>query len=428
MYLYPPQINDVSPNRGQPLITEVRAYICEVDGYGASDVHDTPDTHWIAGQPDTNGSWDHETTHPPIANPMSGFPKFSGSRKSWGVANIPSVIVEIEDDRGQIGVGVSTGGTAAAHLIEHHLSLFIEGQCAANRNLIWDQMWRASIHYGRKGLAMHAISAIDIALWDLYGITIGAPVYDLMGGKTKDAIPVYATTSRPDIAKELGFHGAKIPLPYGPHSGMDGMKNNVAFIRQWREKVGLDFPLMLDCYMSMNVGYAAELARKVSDFNLQWIEEPLMPDDYVGHANLVKRINNNSGGARLATGEHEYTRYGFQQLIATGVDLIQPDVMWMGGPTEYIKIATLADAQSVDIIPHGCGVYGYYMAMAFSQTPMAEFMMMNERADQIEPNFGKMFTNEPLPKDGYIELPDTPGFGLELNREALNLIRPYDRS
>ncbi|MEM7445823.1 MAG: hypothetical protein AAF414_21055, partial [Pseudomonadota bacterium] len=243
MYLRPPQLDDVPAGPGQPVIEEVRAYVSAVEGYGASDVHDTADTHWIAGQPDENGAWDHETTHPPIANPMSGFPKYSGSRKSWGVANIPSVIVEIEDNHGRIGVGVSTGGAAAAHLVERHLALFVEGQCAANRSLIWDQMWRASIHYSRKGLALHAISAIDIALWDLYGHTVGAPVYDLMGGRTKGAVPVYATTSRPDFAKELGFHGAKIPLPYGPGSGITGLNDNVAFIKRWREKVGPDFPL-----------------------------------------------------------------------------------------------------------------------------------------------------------------------------------------
>jgi L-rhamnonate dehydratase len=428
MYFTPPQAGDVSPGSTQPEIIEVRAYISDPEGYGASDVHDTADDHWIMGQPDADGSWDHDTTHPPIANPMSEFPRFSGSRKSWGVASIPSVIVEIEDRDGRIGVGVSTGGAAAAYLIEHHLSLFVEGQAAANRGLIWDQMWRASIHYSRKGIAMHAISAVDIALWDLYGRTVGAPVFDLMGGRTKAKVPVYATTSRPDMAKDLGFHGAKFPLPYGPSSGVQGLNGNVEFIKSWRDKVGPDFPLMLDCYMAMTVDYAAELSRRVRPFNLQWIEEPLLPDDYAGHRKLAQKMNIRAGGTSLATGEHEYTRYGFLQLIDAGVDLIQPDVMWMGGPTEFARVAALANTHSVTVLPHGCGAYGYYMAMAFEHIPIAEFMMMNARANQIEPNFGTMFVNEPLPRDGYIELPDTPGFGLELNRDALKLTRPAKRS
>ncbi len=428
MYFHPPKSGDVTPQSGQPVIREVRALVSNADQYGASDVHDTADTHWISGRPAADGTWDHIATHPPIANPMSIYPTYSGSRQSWGVANVPSVIVEIEDEDGRVGTGVSTGGTAAAFIIEKHLSIFVEGQAAANRHLIWEQMWRASIHYGRKGLGVHAISAIDLALWDLYGRTLGAPVFDLMGGRTMDRVPVYATTSRPDIAKTLGFHGAKIPLPYGPGHGIKGMSDNIAFIARWRESVGPDFPLMLDCYMAMTTDYAAELARRMAPYNFQWLEEPLMPDDYDGHARLAQTMRARAGGTVLATGEHEYTRFGFQQLIDASVALIQPDVMWMGGPTEFIRVAGLANTRSVDVIPHGCGVYGYYMAMALEHIALAEFMMMSEEADKIEPNFGTMFLNEPLPENGYISLPDSPGFGLELNRDALNLIRPFDRS
>ncbi len=157
------------------------------------------------------------------------------------------------------------------------------------------------------------------------------------------------------------------------------------------------------------------------------IEEPLMPDDYAGHATLGRRLESISGCATFATGEHEYTQFGYQQLIDPGVQLLQPDVMWMGGPTEFSKIVALAAAQSVPWIPHGCGVYGYYMAMAFDDIRLAEFMMMSDQADQIEANFGKMFKSEPLPERGYIEITTTPGFVLELNRDEVNLIRPYDR-
>ncbi len=428
MSFYLTSIEDVIPTPGLPKIKEVRAYVSRAEEYGASDVHDTSNTHWIMGHTDSNGEWDHETSHPPITNPMSRFPKYSGSRKSWGVANIPTVIVEVEDDNGLVGVGVSTGGEAAAFIIEKHLSMFVEGQSVRDRSYIWDQMWRASIHYSRKGLAIHAISAIDIALWDLYGKTVNEPVYNLMGGRTKQRIPVYATTSRPDLAQEMGFHGAKIPLPYGPPEGQSGMNRNVDFFRNWREKVGPDFPLMLDCYMALEVEYAAKLAQKLEPYHLMWMEEALMPDDYIGHSKLAKKMEGQGCSAYFATGEHEYTRYGFQQLITMGVNLLQPDVMWMGGPTEFSRVAALANAQSVAVVPHGCGVYGYYMAMAFDHINLAEFMMMSEKADKIEPNFGSMFKNEPLPVNGYIELPTTPGFGLELNREALNLIRPYDRS
>jgi len=428
MSLYLAPNEDVVPTPGQPRIKEVRAYVSRATDYGASDVHDTPDTHWIMGLADEAGNWDHETTHPPITNPMSRYPIYSGSRSSWGVAKVPSVIVEIEDEQGRVGIGTSTGGEAAAFIIEQHLSMFVEGQNVRERSYMWDLMWRASIHYSRKGLAVHAISAIDIALWDLYGKTLNEPVFNLMGGRTKQRIPVYATTSRPDIAKELGFPGAKFPLPYGPCDGASGLSENVEFVRDWREKVGPEYPLMLDCYMALDVQYTTELARRLAPYNLTWIEEPLMPDEYAGHAKIADNLKGLGITTYFATGEHEYTHHGYQQLIDAGVSLLQPDVMWMGGPTEFAKVVALASAQGVAVVPHGCGVYGYYMAMAFGNITLAEFMMMNEKADAIEPNFGSMFKSEPLPDRGYITLPDTPGFGLELNHAALNLVRPFDRS
>ena len=343
------------------------------------------------------------------------------------MARVPTVIVEIEDELGLVGVGASTGGEAAAFIIERHLSMFVEGCNVRDRSVMWEQMRRASIHYGRKGLGVHAISAVDIALWDLFGKTLDEPVYNLMGGRTKQRVPVYATTSRPDLAKEHGFHGAKVPLPYGPADGSTGMRQNVAFISDWREKVGADFPLMLDCYMALDLQYAAELARLLAPYNLRWIEEPLMPDEYSEHAKLAGKLEGLGTTTYFATGEHEYTSLGFQQLIDAGVGLLQPDVMWMGGPTEFARVVAQASAQGVAVVPHGCGVYGCYMAMAFDQINLAEFLMMSEKADAIEPNFGAMFRNEPLPEQGYITLPNNPGFGLELTRDALNLVRPYDQ-
>ena len=153
-----------------------------------------------------------------------------------------------------------------------------------------------------------------------------------------------------------------------------------------------------------------------------------MPDEYAAHAKLAKNLEGLDCTIHFATGEHEYTHHGFQQLIDAGVSLLQPDVMWMGGPTEFAKVVAMASAQGVAVVPQGCGVYGYYMAMAFGHITLVEFIMMSEKTDAMEPNFGSMFKSEPLPDAGYITLPDTPGFGLELNHEALNLVRPYDRS
>jgi len=150
-----------------------------------------------------------------------------------------------------------------------------------------------------------------------------------------------------------------------------------------------------------------------------------MPDEYAAHRRLSEKLVGMGISAHFATGEHEYTRWGYNQLIDHGVDLLQPDVMWMGGVTEFARVVALASSRGVAVVPHGCGVYGYYMCMAFPSIPLAEFMIMSEQADSIDPNFGSMFHSEPLPVDGYITLSTEPGFGLVLNKAALNLQRPF---
>ena len=165
------------------------------------------------------------------------------------------------------------------------------------------QMWRSTINYGRKGLPIQALSAVDLAIWDLLGLLRNEPVYALLGGKTKQRLPVYNTTARPDLSKEMGFVGAKVPCPYGPSAGDEGFRKNVEFFAGWREKVGPDFPLALDCYMSLTVPYAIKLGKALAKYDLKWMEEFLPPDDYDGYK-LVKEALKDSG-VMLTTAEHE---------------------------------------------------------------------------------------------------------------------------
>ena len=161
---------------------------------------------------------------------------------------------------------------------------------------MWDKMWRSTINYGRKGLPIQCISAVDLALWDLLGKLRNEPVYAMLGGKVIQSkqfwyfrlcsrilsqvwerLPVYMTSSNPLNAKNMGFVGGKIPCPYGPADGDEGLRKNVEFFAGWREKVGPDFPLMLDCYMALSVPYAIKLAKKLEPYNLKWMEEFLPP-------------------------------------------------------------------------------------------------------------------------------------------------------
>jgi L-rhamnonate dehydratase len=387
-------------------ITQVRALV--VTGGGA-DYHDQGEEHWITGR---------------IATPMARYPEYRATRTSFGIDVLGSVVVEVEADTGEVGIGVSTGGLPAAWLIENHLARFVEGRRPEQVELMWDQMYRASLFYGRKGIVLNAISAVDLAVWDLLGRLRGEPVMNLIGGPVRDEITCYATGPRPDLAKDMGFVGGKLPLVHGPGDGEEGLRANLQTAAEYREKVGDDFFLAFDCWMALDVSYTLRLIEGLRPYRFKWVEEFLPPDDYWGYAEVRRRAPRDIW---INTGEHEATRWGFRMLIDMGCcDVIQPDVGWCGGLTELLKIAAYADAHEIPVIPHGSSVYSYHFVITRPNQPFAEFLMMAPAADRIVPMFQPLLLNEPVPENGRVRVPDRPGFGVELNRE-LALDRPYPR-
>lgn len=389
-----------------PLIKQVRAYV--IRGGGA-DYHDQADGHWID---------DH------VATPMSRYPEYRQSRRSFGLNVLGTLVVEIEAADGTIGFAVTTGGEPAAYIVEHHLARFLEGRDPSMVEKIWDQMYFATQFYGRKGLVVNAISGVDLALWDLLGRLRREPVYQLLGGAVRDELTFYATGARPDLAQSMGFIGGKMPLHHGPAEGEEGLRRNLEALAAMRSRVGPDFWLMLDCWMSLDLPYAVRLAHGAQQYGLKWLEEALSPDDYWGYAQLKRST---PPGMLVTTGEHEATRWGFRMLLEMECcDIIQPDVGWCGGITELQKIAALADSRGVLVIPHGSSVYSYHFVITRHNSPFSEFLMMAPEADRVVPMFHPQLIGEPVPHNGRLKLPDTPGFGVELNRK-LPLHRPYPR-
>ena len=374
---------------------------------GGADYHDQASNHWID---------DH------ISTPMAKYPEYRASRQSFGLNVLGTLVVEIEADNGVVGFAVSTGGEPAAWIVERHLSRFLLGANAEDIELIWDQMFLSTLFYGRKGLVLNAISCVDLALWDLLGQLRGEPVYHLLGGAVRDELVFYATGARPDIARQLGFIGGKLPLHHGPSEGDEGMQKNIALLAEMRSRTGNDFWLMYDCWMSLDLDYALRLAQAASAFNLKWIEEALLPDDYWGYAELHKKI---PSGMLVTTGEHEATRWGFRMLLEMEcADILQPDVGWCGGITELVKISAMADAKGVMVVPHGSSVYSYHFSITRHNSPFSEFLMMAPQADVIVPMFSPLLLDEPVPTNGRMKLPDRPGFGVRLNPECrLNSLR-----
>jgi L-rhamnonate dehydratase len=329
----------------------------------------------------------------------------------------------VESASGVVGFATTNGGVVAAAIVELHLADMVEGESPFAHERIWDRMYRSTLAYGRKGVVMHAISAVDLAIWDLHGKLTRMPVWALLGGKTQDAIEVYGTGPSAGPIKDLGFWGAKLPLTWGPSEGEDGFRRNVERARLAREAVGDDFPLLYDCWMALDVDYAARLAAALEPLGFRWLEEPLLPDDYAGHAELRRRMPSTM---MLTTGEHEYTAFGHRLLCEAGVDILQPDPNWCGGITELRRIGAVVTSYGKRIIPHVGGQYAYHFLASFPQTFVAEFPVMQGRGDEILPFHAPLLTGEALPVDGRIVLDDSPGFGLAL-AEDVPLVRPMTR-
>ena len=377
---------------------------------GGGDYHDQDNTHWID---------DH------IATPMSKYKEYEASRQSFGINVLGSLIVELEADNGVKGFAVSTGGILGCFIAEKHLSRFVKGRCVSDIKLIHDQMINATMYYsGSGGVVLNTISCIDLALWDLYGKVLELPVYKLLGGAVRDELCFYATGSRPDLAKQMGFIGGKMPTHYGPHDGDKGIKADVKVLEDMRNKVGDDFWLMFDCWMSQDLNYAIKLAYACKDLNLKWIEESFPPQQYENYKELKNRIYPT---IMVSSGEHHGTLQSFRTLSDTGIDILQPDVGWCGGLTTLCEIAVLAKARGQLVIPHGSSVYSHHALLTFTNSPFSEFLMTSPDCSTLRAQFDPLLLNEPIPHNGKItkEDLDKPGFGVELNR-ALNLQRPYE--
>jgi L-rhamnonate dehydratase len=336
------------------------------------------------------------------------------------------LLVEIFTDNGLVGIGnAALSPLVTKQVIDQYLKPLLIGADPRDLEFLWQHMYRKTMAFGRKGIAMVAISAVDIALWDLLGKSAKQPVYRLLGGRTKPRIPVYASRLYSTPLKELaseaskykkqGYQAMKLRFGWGPADGPAGMQKNVALVRTVRETVGDSVDIMADAYMGWNLDYAKRMIPLLEKYNLRWLEEAVIPDDIHGYAEL-KRF----GRIPIAGGEHEYTIYGFRQLIeARAVDYIQFDTNRVGGLTQARKIAALAEVHSIPVIPHAGQMHNYHVVMASLNSPMAEFFppVDVEVGNEL---FWYIFKGEPTPTNGYIDLDETiPGLGLTVDEPAL---------
>ncbi|MGC9467525.1 MAG: enolase C-terminal domain-like protein [Anaerolineae bacterium] len=344
-----------------------------------------------------------------VANPMSRYAKVKRHRSMW-LPTWESAWVKVTAQDGTWGLGTLNYARVLAPVVEHLASQLIGEPCMATEKLA-DMMFRMTKPYGTTGLASYAISAIDLALWDLKGKLLGQPVYSLLGGPQKDRIFCYATGNDVDWYKELGFRAFKLACPYGPADGLDGLKRNVDFVAEKREVIGDDAELMLDCWMAFDVEYTVRLAEALRPYKLRWMEECLIPEDFDGHVALRQRLP----WQGLATGEHWYTHVPFQWAISHQVvDIVQPDINWCGGMTTCRRIADAADAAGTSVILHGGGItpFGQHFTYATPAAPWCEYFVGSPPGVPLEE--ASRLPGQAVAKDGWLVPNDAPGFGLEV--------------
>jgi L-rhamnonate dehydratase len=331
---------------------------------------------------------------------------------------ISAVFLEIDTDRGVSGRAGPIPETVA-YIVATSLRRFLIGQDPIAGEKLWDQMHRAMVH-GRQGDAMLAISTVDCALWDLRGKWLGQPVYRLLGGPTRTAIPAYASMlgfavldpgqvrERAQSYKAIGYQAQKWFFRHGPMSRKEGLHKNIELVRVLRESVGEDYDLMFDCWQSMDVDYTMDLASRIEEYRPRWLEECVMPDRIDSYRRIKDRIN-----IPLAGAEHEYTRWGFRRFVDAGaLDVLQPDIYWCGGLSETLKIAAYSTAHDLITIPHGhstAATIHFSVTQSPIHTPYQEYLVKWNAINQH-------FLQHPLePRDGLIHAPEQPGLGMELD-------------
>ena len=336
-----------------------------------------------------------------------------------GRYSMTSNFLEIGTDDGITGLS-GPFSLLEAFIIQTQLSPILVGQDPLAIEKLWDQMYRHSIH-GRKGETMMAISVVDCALWDLKGKAFNRPVYSLLGGPTRETIQAYASCLQFSVEPQRahsrikdivgqGYKATKWFFRYGPGSGKDGMQANVDLVEALRDGAGENVDIMMDAWSSWDVPYTLNVANKIEKYDLKWIEEPVLADKIDSYVELQR-----NSPISISGGEHEYTRWGFRQIVEKkAMDYLQPDIYWAGGISELVKICALASTFDMPVIPHGHSAQATAHLIA-SQTPsvcpIQEHLIKWNQVHQF-------FLEDPLvPINGEIEVSrlNNPGMGIKID-------------
>ncbi len=374
---------------------------------------------WIVKIP-----WDH--------NPGAGVVRDPGNRAF--------IFVQVDTDEGITGWGEVTtypgpvaNRAVAAYINE--IGEWLRGEDPSHIEAIWQKTFRAMTYVGTRGATTAAISAVDIALWDIRGKVLGQPIYNLLGGPVRDRIALYCHpygNQSPETivpaAREIkaaGFKAFKMDpmLPHlhvGNASYLDGELDAeveakaLDTLAAAREAVGPHFELLIDAHGLYNVPTAVRLANKMAEYNIHWFEEPVPPEIWKALKQVKEQV-----ATAICTGERLHTRWEFVPIFEGGLaDFIMPDVTWTGGISELKKIATMAEAYYIPISPHDAS--GPVNVLAGAQVMMTVPNFYKLECHRYDFSGYNILVDQPLDvRDGCLHLTERPGLGIELNRETL---------
>jgi len=334
---------------------------------------------------------------------------------------ITNVIVGVHAEDGTFGLGtVGVGSPVAISVIAHHLAGLVIGTDVFETERTWQTMYRNTLALGRKGIALEAISAIDIAIWDIKAKLIGQPLYNMLGGKVRQRTRAYASQlyARHDMEtlhdeavalKRDGYTAMKMRFGFGPSDGRAGMRANRELVRTVRAAIGDDIDLAAEAYMGWDTSYAIAMINMVSESGLAWVEEPVLPDQFLSYAEIRRKVD-----TPISAGEHEFTLAGFHEMLRAGaVDILQPDVNRMGGISEARKVWALAEAYNIPVVPHSNQAHNAHLIVSsFASTLIEVFPEHGVEAGYSM--YHDFFSGEPRATDGYVELGADAGLGLSL--------------
>lgn len=353
--------------------------------------------------------------------------------KPIGDGTQDTLIVRVHTDEGIVGTGEchtspwvlkSIIEAPLSHVSARGLKGIVVGENPLDIRPLWDKMYGMTAVYGRRGAVVHAISAIDMALWDIMGKVTGQPVHRLLGGSRRRSVPAYASTLAPQThddavreAQELinqGFQGIK--LGWGG-LGQD-LDEDLRLVARLRKVLGDNVDLMIDVGIPMQFRDAVRLAQGLSDYKVFFLEEPLSPEDLHGYSRLTRMSS-----TPIACGEKENTRFGFRDLMEMGgVDIIQPDVARAGGFTECLRIADLAELAGVTVIPH-CWSTDILLSATLHYIAFLKDCSYVEYCVVDNPIRRNVISKPIEVKDGLVRIPEEPGLGVELDYRTIERLR-----